>query len=231
MLAAGVACAVRVVVMVAARLGVIGERTVKQCLHRRVRAAAHAAVKPDAGFGECRLRAAANAAADDHIGVIRHEKARQRAVAAAVRGHDGRRRDGTVGHVVELECLRAAKVLKNVSVFIRNCNAHKKWLLSAVSCLQHTAVSPEMQVCRSGRAPRTASRARPGQKEKDQKAMENCRYKTFLFSAPGVVTMTVSGVMISAPFAVAAPWNICSTMALNVATTGPSATCSAVPRI
>lgn len=62
-----------------------------------------------------------------------------------------------------------------------------------------------MQVCRSGRAPRTASRARPGQKEKDQKAMENCRYRTFLFSVPGVVTMTVSGVMISAPFAVAAP--------------------------
>ena len=93
-----------------------------------------------------------------------------------------------------------------------------------------------MQVCRNGRETRTASRvprpaSRPGQKEKNQKAMENCRYKTFLFSAPGVVTMTVSGVMISAPFAVAAPWNICSTMALNVATTGPSATCSAVPRI
>ena len=79
------------------------------------------------------------------------------------------------------------------------------------------------------RVPRPASR--PGQKEKNQKAMENCRYKTFLFSAPSIVTMTVSGVMISAPFAVAAPWNICSTMALNVATTGPSATCSAVPRI
>ena len=61
--------------------------------------------------------------------------------------------------------------------------------------------------------------------------MENCRYKTFLFSAPGVVTMTVSGVMINAPFAVAAPWNICSTMALNVATTGLSVTCSAAPRI
>ena len=62
-LAAGVARAVRVVVMIAARLGIIAERAVKQRLHCRVRAAAHAAVKPDAGLGECRLRAAANAAA------------------------------------------------------------------------------------------------------------------------------------------------------------------------
>ena len=96
-----------------------------------------------------------------------------------------RRRDRAAVNVIKLERLRAAKVLKNVSVFIRDCNAHKKWLLSAVCCLQHTAVSPRMQVCRNGR------------KMHD----------------------------------VAAPWNICSTMALNVAMTCPSATCSAVPRI
>ena len=62
-LAAGVACAVRVVVMIAARLGVIAKRAAEQRLHRRVRAAAHASVKPDAGLRERRLRAAANAAA------------------------------------------------------------------------------------------------------------------------------------------------------------------------
>ena len=38
-------------------------------------------------------------------------------------------------------------------------------------------------------------------------------YRSFLLSAPGVVTMTFSGVMMSAPLAVAPPWNICSTMA------------------
>ena len=73
-----------------------------------------------------------------------------------------------------------------------------------------------MQVCRNGRETRTASRvprpaSRPGQKEKNQKAMENCRYKTFLFSAPGVVTMTVSGVMISAPF-----WLMMVSVAIDV---------------
>ena len=82
--AAGVTRAVRVVVMIAARLGVITERTVEQRLHRRVRAAAHASVKPDAGLRERRLRTAANAAANDHIGVMGREKARQCAVAAAV---------------------------------------------------------------------------------------------------------------------------------------------------
>ena len=55
-LAAGVARAVRVVVMIAARLGIIAERAVEQRLHRRVRAAAHAAVKPDARLRERRLR-------------------------------------------------------------------------------------------------------------------------------------------------------------------------------
>lgn len=56
-------------------------------------------------------------------------------------------------------------------------------------------------------------------------------YRTFLFSAPGVVTITFSGVIINAPFAVAAPLNIFSTIALNVSTTAPSLTYSAVPLI
>lgn len=56
-------------------------------------------------------------------------------------------------------------------------------------------------------------------------------HSTFLLSAPGVVTMTFSGVMIKAPFAVAAPLNIFSTMALKVSTTWPSVTYSATPLI
>lgn len=49
-------------------------------------------------------------------------------------------------------------------------------------------------------------------------------YRTFLLSAPGVVTITFSGVIINAPFAVAAPLNIFSTTALNASTTSPSVT-------
>ena len=50
-------------------------------------------------------------------------------------------------------------------------------------------------------------------------------------AAPGVVTMTLDGVMTSAPFAVAAPLNMSSTIALNVSTMAPSVIYSAVPLI
>ena len=56
-------------------------------------------------------------------------------------------------------------------------------------------------------------------------------YSSFLLSAPGVVTMTFSGVMIRAPFAVAPPLNIYSTIALKVLMISPSVTYSAVPLI
>lgn len=47
-------------------------------------------------------------------------------------------------------------------------------------------------------------------------------YSTFLFSAPGVVTITLSGVITSAPLAVAAPLNMLSTACLKVSTISPS---------
>lgn len=56
-------------------------------------------------------------------------------------------------------------------------------------------------------------------------------YRTFLLSEPGVVTMTFSGVTRSAPFAVAAPLNISSTIALNADTISPSVRYSEVPFI
>ena len=53
-------------------------------------------------------------------------------------------------------------------------------------------------------------------------------YISFLLSAPGIVTITFSGVIITAHFAVAAPLNIFSTIALKVSTISSSATYSAV---
>ena len=57
---------------------------------------------------------------------------------------------------------------------------------------------------------------------KDRGAWPLCFQSSFLFSLPGVVTMTLSGVMTRAPFAVTAPLNICSTTFLKVSTTMPS---------
>ena len=45
-----------------------------------VRTARRTWIESDSGLLQCKARTCANAAADDHIGVIRHEKARQRAV-------------------------------------------------------------------------------------------------------------------------------------------------------
>ena len=56
-------------------------------------------------------------------------------------------------------------------------------------------------------------------------------YSSSPLCAPGVVTITFSGVMTSAPFAVTAPLNISETSFLNVSTISPSVMCSAVPLI
>lgn len=48
--------------------------------------------------------------------------------------------------------------------------------------------------------------------------------RIFLLSGPGVVTTIFSGVMMTAPLVVQAPWKSASAMALNFSTTGPSVT-------
>lgn len=54
-------------------------------------------------------------------------------------------------------------------------------------------------------------------------------YSSFLLSAPGVATITLSGVITSAPLAVAAPLNMVSTIVLNVSTMVPPVIYSAAP--
>ena len=64
-LTAGVpALAVCVIVVAAPDIGVVAERPRQQCVHRRVRLAADAAVEPDARLCQRRLRATADTAAD-----------------------------------------------------------------------------------------------------------------------------------------------------------------------
>ena len=58
------------------------------------------------------------------VGIIREPAFGQRAVTAAVGGHDLLRDDHAVLHVVELELLRVAEMLKDLSVFVRHCDSH-----------------------------------------------------------------------------------------------------------
>ena len=89
-----------------------------------LRFAADAAVELDTGLRQCHLGTAADAAADQGIHALLHQEARQRAVAAAVGVHHFLPDDLAVRHFIDLELLRVAEVLENLTVFIGNCNFH-----------------------------------------------------------------------------------------------------------
>ena len=72
----------------------------------------------------CASAAAADAAADENVGLQLAEETGQSAVAAAVGGDNTQLRDLTVFHVIELKSFGVAKVLENLAVFIGNCNSH-----------------------------------------------------------------------------------------------------------
>ena len=123
MLAAGVAAlAVGVVVMITADIGIVCKCACQQGVHRRVRLAADAAVELDTGLRQCHLGTAADTAANQGIHAPLHQKSRQCAVAAAVGVHHFLPDDLAVCHLIELELLRVAEVLKDLTVFISNCD-------------------------------------------------------------------------------------------------------------
>jgi len=112
------------VVMITADVGIVCKRACQQGVHRRVRLAADAAVELDTGLRQCHLRTAADTAANQGIHAPLHQEASQRAVAAAVGVHHFLPDDLAVRHFIELELLRVAEVLENLTVFIGNCDFH-----------------------------------------------------------------------------------------------------------
>ena len=68
--------------------------------------------------------ARADAAADERIDAQRFQKARQRAVAAAVRGRESARDDFAVLDVIHRECLGVAEVAEHIPVFVCDCDPH-----------------------------------------------------------------------------------------------------------
>ena len=115
---------VMMVVVVAPGVGIIREPAFGQRPGRRVRGTAHAAVELDPGLGQRALRAHADPAADQRVRLRGLQKAGQRAVTAAAGGHDLFRDDPAVLRVVELELLRVAEMLEDLSVFVSYCNSH-----------------------------------------------------------------------------------------------------------
>ena len=118
------AFAMLMVMMIAADIGVIAKAAGKQRVHRCIRFTGNPAVELDARFRQSDLCAAAYAAADQDVYALLHQKTCQCAVTAAICIDDFRGDDAAIRHVIELELLGVTKVLKNLTVFISDCDFH-----------------------------------------------------------------------------------------------------------
>ena len=124
MMFSAVVIAVLMVVVITVNIGIKAQPTADERVYSIIRAALHTAVKLNACLLERLLCAAADAAADERIHMGIFEKARQRAVAAAHGGKDYFGDDGIVLHVIKGEVSRVTKMLKDISIFISDCNSH-----------------------------------------------------------------------------------------------------------
>ena len=116
--------AVLVVMVVTVNIGIVAQISVEQCAHRRISVPADTAVELDARLGQCCLRTAADASADQSVYTVLHQEACQRAVTTAVGINDFRMDDFAVHSFIKLEMFGVAEMLKDLTVFIGNCNFH-----------------------------------------------------------------------------------------------------------
>ena len=101
-----------VAVVIAFGVGVILQRPLGQCLCSCVRETGYAAVKLNPSFGQRILCAHADASANQRVYLGGLQKACQCAVPAAVRRNDLLCNDLTILHIVELELISVAEMLK-----------------------------------------------------------------------------------------------------------------------
>ncbi len=110
--------------VVTVNIGIVAQISAEQCVHRCISVPADTAVELDARFGQSRLRTAADASADQSVHAVLHQKTCQCAVTAAVGVNDFRMNNFAVCSFIKLELFSVAEMLKNLTVFIGNCNFH-----------------------------------------------------------------------------------------------------------
>ena len=115
-----------VVVVGAAGVGVKDQRAGKISRRSAVGVAGNAAAQPDAGLCQRHLCPAANAAAQQHIYAVAHQKAHQCTVPLPVGGDHLGTGDAALLGGVQLELRRVAEVLEHLTVFVGNCDLHNK---------------------------------------------------------------------------------------------------------
>ena len=116
--------AVLVIVVVALDVRIIAEIVRKIRLDCCVARTADTAVELDARLRKSHLCATADPAADQYRYILLCEKSRKRTVTATVRIHDRCGNNLTVLDCVDLELLGVTEMLKDLSVFVSNCNFH-----------------------------------------------------------------------------------------------------------
>jgi len=122
---AGVArFAVLVVMLVTVNIGIVAQTSAEQCAHRCISVPADTAIELDTRLGQSCLRTAADASADQSVYAVLHQEACQCAVTAAVGVNDFLTDDFAVRSFIKLELFGVAEMLKNLTVFIGNCNFH-----------------------------------------------------------------------------------------------------------
>ena len=116
--------AVLVVMVVTVNIGIVAQISAEQCVHRRVSVPAGTAVELDARFGQSCLRTSADASANQSVHAVLHQEDCQCAVTAAVGINNSRMSDVAVRSFINLELFGMAEMLKDLTVFIGNCNFH-----------------------------------------------------------------------------------------------------------
>ena len=104
--------AVFMVMVVTVNIGIVAQISAEQCAHRCVSVPADTAVELDARFGECCLRTAADASANQSVHAVLHQESCQCAVTAAVGVNDFRMSDFAVRSFIKLELLGVTEMLK-----------------------------------------------------------------------------------------------------------------------
>ena len=113
-----------VVVVIASDLGIEIQFICKQSVYCIVARAANSAEKLNARTRKCHLSTTANSAANENISTHCLQKARKCAVTASIRVDDLGRNDLSILYCVDLKLLRVTEMLKDLSVFVSNCNFH-----------------------------------------------------------------------------------------------------------
>ena len=123
-IAAGVAFAVMMIVVVAADIGIECQLSGQQGFHSSIGAAGDSTVELYACGCQGHLGTAADTAADQHICVQGGQNAGQSTVAAAVGIDDMGGNDFAILYIIDLKLFRVAEMLKDLAVFVGNCNSH-----------------------------------------------------------------------------------------------------------